>query len=329
MAPPNPRRKTRPLSARPHSSSASRPPSARGPVRPHPSAASRPSSVLPAPPSSLSSPHFELKKSRSQNFLTDARVLEGEAEALDVKGEAVLEIGAGDGRLSERILQRGPASLLLVEMDGRWAEYLRQKFRGEPRVQVVEADFLSLPDTLAPAGPSTPSSFSRIAGNIPYQITSPILLKLGRMKFAKAVLCVQKEVAERLAAPAGSSEYGRLSVYAQLRFEMQILEQVPRTSFTPPPKVDSAILCLTPKSGVEALPPHLDALTAALFSHRLQSAAGALVHARSHWGWSKAEARAQAQNLKIPARRVFQLAPDEFAELARALPAPKPPRKGR
>ncbi len=258
---------------------------------------------------------FALKKSRSQHFLTDSSVLEGEAEALDVKDEAVLEIGGGDGRLSEKLLARNPSSLTLVELDTNWAGFLKQKFFSDKRVIVLEADFLTLSNDF----PTT-----RIAGNIPYQITSSILLKLGKMKFSKAVLCVQKEVAERLISPAGSSEYGRLSVYAQLHFDMQILAQVPRSSFTPPPKVDSSILCLMPRAGADALPPHLEAVTAALFSHRLQTVSQALLHSRSVWGWSKEEARAHFQNIKIGPRRVFQLKAGEVAELARLLPAVGP-----
>ena len=269
--------------------------------------------------SSLSSPRFKLQKSRSQHFLTDAAVLEGEAEALDVRGEPVVEIGAGDGRLSERLLKREPSSLTLVELDKKWADYLQDKLGGKKNVVVVQEDFLQLPDDF-PA--------SRIAGNIPYQITSPILLKLGRMKFDKAVLCVQKEVAERMIAKAGASTYGRLSVYAQLRFDIQILAEVPRSSFTPPPKVDSSIICLMPKSGAAKLPPSLDLVTAALFSHRLQTLPQALVHARRLWAWDKEEARAQAAKLKMDGR-VFQLAPAQFMEIARILPPPaaaRPPK---
>ena len=275
--------------------------------------------------SSLASPLFALKKSRSQHFLTDASVLEGEAEALDVRGETVLEIGSGDGRLSERLLARQPASLTLVELDQKWADYLKEKFGRDERVVVMHEDFLQLPDSIGA---------SRIVGNIPYQITSPILLKLGRMKFSKAVLCVQNEVAERLMAPAGTREYGRLSVFAQLHFDLQILAQVPRSSFTPPPKVDSSIICLMPKSAAAlsphsaalpsqaVLPAHLDAVSAALFSHRLQTVAQALVHARRLWAWDKDEARAQARKLKMDDRRVFQLTPAQFVEITSLLPPP-------
>ncbi len=272
------------------------------------------------PGSSLSSPRFKLQKSRSQHFLTDASVLEGEAEALDVRGEAVLEIGSGDGRLSERLLAREPSSLTLVELDPKWAEHLKEKFGGKRSVMVVQADFLSLPDDLA---------ISRIAGNIPYQITSPILLKLGRMKFSKAVLCVQKEVAERMTASAGSSEYGRLSVFAQLRFDLQTLAQVPRSSFTPPPKVDSSIVCLMPKNGAASLPASLDLVTAALFSHRLQTIPQALVHARRLWAWDKDKARAQARKLKMDDIRVFQLTPEQFVQITRLLPVPAAARPSR
>lgn len=264
-------------------------------------------------PSPLASPRFQLKKSRSQHFLTDESVLEGEAEALDLRGEAVLEIGSGDGRLSERLLAREPSSLTLVELDSKWADYLKEKFAKDARVSVMQADFLSLADDF-PA--------SRIAGNIPYQITSPILLKLGRMKFSRAILCIQKEVAERMVAEAGSSEYGRLSVYAQLHFGIQLLAEVPRTSFTPQPKVDSSVVLLQPIASARSLPPHLDLVTAALFSHRLQTLGQALVHARRLWGWDKEEARQWGRKLKMDVTRVFQLKPAQVVEIASLLPPP-------
>jgi 16S rRNA (adenine1518-N6/adenine1519-N6)-dimethyltransferase len=268
---------------------------------------------LKSKPASSSIP---LKKSRSQHFLTDASVLEGEAEALDARGEAVLEIGAGDGRLSEKLLARGPSSLTLVELDPKWADYLKEKFERDARVSVMCEDFLLIPDDF-PA--------SRIAGNIPYQITSQILLKLGRMKFEKAVLCVQKEVAGRMAAKAGTSNYGRLSVYAQLHFDLQILAQVPRASFTPQPKVDSSVVLLQPSASARSLPPHLDLVTAALFSHRLQTIPQALVHARRLWGWDKDEARQWGRKLKMDQTRVFQLGPKELLGIARLLPPPAAP----
>ena len=263
---------------------------------------------------SLHYPKFKLKKSRSQHFLADALVLKSEARILEAKGKTVLEIGAGDGRLSEQVLAQAPKKLTLVEYDPQWAGFLREKFKGDERVEVLHTDFLKLPDSF----PAT-----HIIGNIPYQITSEILIKLGKMKFKRAVLCVQKEVAARLISEAGTSEYGRLTVFAQTRFIVEYFGSIPRESFTPPPKVDSSIIILTPNPTAKSLPDNLDIVTAALFSHRLKNVSGSIFHSRHVWGWSKDEAREIAQNLYMSERRVFEMEPGQVVELAKSLPAPR------
>lgn len=283
-------------------------------TRPAPSAAdsfSRPSHPAPSASDSFSHP-VGLKKSRSQHFLTDREVLKAEANALEAQGKDVLEIGAGDGRLSQLVYSHAPNSLTLVELDKQWAGKLRAKFNRKRGVKILNQDVLELPDSLP---------IDRVIGNIPYQITSPILLKLAKWKPERAVLCIQKEVAARMAAQAGSSEYGRLSVFAQLHFEIKPLIFVPRTSFHPVPKVDSTVLLLKPKAGSHALPPHLDLISAALFSHRLASVGNALLHSRRLWGWDKKKARQAAQTLKCPEKKVFQLDPSEVVDIAKALPA--------
>ena len=257
---------------------------------------------------------ISLKKSRSQHFLKDPELLRYEAEKLKVKGENVLEIGAGDGRLSEQVLAQNPARLVLVELDPRFAESLRKRFAQEPRVEVKEGDFLELGD---------PWRAPLIIGNIPYQITSPILVKLCEWMPKRALLCVQKEVAQRICSSSGTSEYGRLSVMVQAHFKAEFLGEVSRSLFDPPPRVDSAFVLLTKNKGAKALPPHFEIVTAALFSHRLQTLQQALVHSRHVWGWSKEEARAWALKLKIDARKVMHYRVEEFAEIARQLPQPK------
>ena len=255
-----------------------------------------------------------LKRSRSQHFLKDAELLRYEAEKLRVKGEKVLEIGAGDGRLSAQVLRQEPARLTLVELDPRFADSLRKRFAQEPRVEVREGDFLELDDQWR-----TPL----IIGNIPYQITSPIMVKLCEWMPKRALLCVQKEVAQRVCAKAGTERYGRLSVMVQAHFKAEFLGEVNRSAFEPPPNVDSAFLLLSAKKNAKSLPPHFEIITAALFSHRLQTISGALVHERRRWGWSKEEARERALKLKIDARKVMHYEVEELVEMARRLPLPK------
>jgi len=126
-----------------------------------------------------------------QNFLVDENVLAYEAECADVRGNSVLEIGAGDGRLTAKLLSAGAGHITAVEFDPKLAKSLRIRFSAAKRVRVHEGDFLEFDES---------ARFGRVVGNIPYYITSPILLKLARMDFGKAVICMQKEVAGRMMA---------------------------------------------------------------------------------------------------------------------------------
>ncbi len=255
-------------------------------------------------------PH-RLKRNLGQHFITDREVLKAEAEALGARGLRVLEIGAGDGRLSREVLLTKPAHLTLVEPDGRWAARLQSEFSKKKEVLVRARDIMDLP---------LEWGAQAVIGNIPYHLTSDILLRLGRMRdWERAVLCIQKEVAARLCAPPGGSDYGRMSVFAQLHFEMETLAPVPRHLFHPVPKVDSAVVRFVPKAGREGLPPNLDEVSGALFSHRLASVLNAIVHSRRLWGWEKEQARRNAKRLPWADRKVFTLCPDEVVGIARAL----------
>ncbi|MFA4983122.1 MAG: 16S rRNA (adenine(1518)-N(6)/adenine(1519)-N(6))-dimethyltransferase RsmA [Candidatus Micrarchaeia archaeon] len=243
-----------------------------------------------------------------QNFLTDESVLDFEAESADVSGKSVLEIGAGDGRLTRRLLRHKAGHITAVEVDPKLAKLLRMAFHY--RVSVLEADILSFDES---------RRFNCIVGNIPYYITSPILLKLSRMDFGKAVLCVQKEVAERMVAPAGSRNYGRLSVFCQLAFAIEPLAIVPREAFTPKPKVDSAVISIS-KTGL-SLSSGEDSAIGAIFSHKKKSLRNAVVDSRKalFGGLDKQAALSIAQSLKYSERKVFTLTPAEALEAAREL----------
>jgi 16S rRNA (adenine1518-N6/adenine1519-N6)-dimethyltransferase len=251
-----------------------------------------------------------MKARLGQNFLVDDGVLAFEAECAEVKGDSVLEIGAGDGRLTRRLLAAGAGHITAVELDPKLAKKLRIAFAAAKRVRVLEGDFLEFGES---------ARFGRIVGNIPYYITSPILLKLSRMKFGKAVLCVQKEVASRMAAEAGSSQYGRLSVFSQLCFNVEVLALVERSAFSPQPKVDSCIISLE-RTGF-SMGACEEKAVGALFSHKKKSVRNAAVDARRElFGSSdKHHAAKAAQTLKYAERKVFTLAPSEALEAARQL----------
>lgn len=253
-----------------------------------------------------------LFKRRSQHFLANKEILQYEASLLECKGLDVLEIGAGDGRLSEFVLEEIPKSLSLVELDPYWAGELAKKFKKSKNVKILQGDFLELPNNY---------KANAVIGNIPYQITSKIILKLARMKFKRAVLCMQKEVAQRIFAPPCSNEYGRLSVFCQLHYDIKPGRMVPKNYFHPPPQVDSQIVKLVQLKGTKSLPKNLELATSSLFSHRLASVENALFHSRRAFGWDKAQAVEQiSKRVKLKGKKVFMLTPQEVVEIAKSLP---------
>jgi len=187
-----------------------------------------------------------LGKKYGQHFLSSPSILEKIAVAanpLDEPADLIVEIGPGRGALTEHLLKRANR-IVAIEIDPVMVHYLKQRFREEPRFTVLNQDVLKA--DLGSFGPSI------IAGNLPYYITSPILDRVFASGdcWTRAVFLVQKEVAERVAAKPGSRDYGYLSVQTQLFSKPEILFQVSRTAFRPPPKVESAVFQLTPVAPV-------------------------------------------------------------------------------
>ena len=203
------------------------------------------------------------KPKLGQHFLSDHTAVLRIVEALgDISQRTVLEIGPGRGALTSLLASRA-RRLIAIEIDRVLAAQLRMKFGLHPNVEIIEADVLAvdLPSLFAPKpGTSRPGlAFSpepvRVVGNIPYYITSDLLLRLFRHReyFESMVLMVQREVADRLAAPPGGSEYGLLSATARLYAQVEKLFTLPPGAFTPPPKVHSAVVRLDIEPRIEAL----------------------------------------------------------------------------
>jgi 16S rRNA (adenine1518-N6/adenine1519-N6)-dimethyltransferase len=202
-------------------------------------------------------------KRLGQHFLADPNILGRIADALDPQpGDVVLEIGPGKGSLTDVLLARG-AKVIAIEKDARLAGELR----GDARV--VQGDALDVDwHALIPDG----TAAFKVAGNIPYNITSPLLEKaLTPPLPARIVFLVQLEVAQRIAAPPGSKTYGALSIGVQAQCRVEQLFTVLPGSFRPPPKVKSALLRLTPLAEPLVRPREVAALRAfvtACFSRR-------------------------------------------------------------
>src|SRR5438445_1623196 len=178
------------------------------------------------------------KKHWGQNFLGDPRILEALAALAGLKpGETVVELGAGLGHFTRALAATG-ARVVAVERDRELVPILRAEL---PAVEVAEADAKSF-DFRSVAG----GGRVVVCGNLPYHLTSPILFHLldQRAAVRRAVLLVQREVAERIAAPSGGREYGLLSVLLQHVAGVRIGLRVGRHAFTPPPQVDSSALVL-------------------------------------------------------------------------------------
>jgi 16S rRNA (adenine1518-N6/adenine1519-N6)-dimethyltransferase len=204
------------------------------------------------------------RKRFGQHFLTDGSVIDAIVDAIDPKpGEALVEIGPGLGAMTDPLIARC-GRLTVIELD----RDLAQRFRQRSELEVIEADVLKVDfDALA----SQRGERLRVVGNLPYNISTPILFHL-----LDSVECVidqhfmlQKEVVERMAAAPGGKEYGRLSVMLQWRYAIESVLEVPPESFDPPPRVDSAVVRMQPLPVVPAVDAKLlEELVRVAFSQR-------------------------------------------------------------
>jgi 16S rRNA (adenine1518-N6/adenine1519-N6)-dimethyltransferase len=183
-----------------------------------------------------------IRKSLGQHFLTDPRILARIADAVAlVPGETVVEIGPGRGSLTDALLARA-ARVVAIEIDPKLVELLRAKYAHEPRLTIIEADVLDVN-----LGELAGGEYA-LAGNVPYYITTPILFQaLKQPRALRSVLLVQREVAARMAADPGADDYGALSVNVQAIAAVEMLFRIPAGAFTPPPRVDSAVVRVTPR----------------------------------------------------------------------------------
>jgi 16S rRNA (adenine1518-N6/adenine1519-N6)-dimethyltransferase len=195
------------------------------------------------------------KPKLGQNFLVDRRAAVKIVDALgEISQSLVLEIGPGRGALTEILASRA-GRLIAVELDRILATELRYLHSRNPRVEIIEGDVLKidfhalLNRTIGPLSDLRPRKppRTRVIGNLPYYITSDILLRLFEFhnQFDAIVIMMQREVAERVSAQPGSRDYGLLSATAQLHARVENLFTLPPGAFAPPPRVHSSVLRLT------------------------------------------------------------------------------------
>jgi 16S rRNA (adenine1518-N6/adenine1519-N6)-dimethyltransferase len=185
--------------------------------------------------------HHKPLKKFGQNFLTQPAIAEKIVSALQISGnDHIIEIGPGKGILSSSIIGKQPALFSAIEIDKNLARELTEKYEG--KLKIIEQDFLNIDLSTI----TTPTLPVKVIGNIPYNITSPILFKL--VDFYKridcSVLMIQKEVARRIVASPGTKDYGILAVLLQTYCTAEYLFDVSNKNFSPVPKVDSAVIKL-------------------------------------------------------------------------------------
>lgn len=222
-------------------------------------------------------------KSLGQNFLHDQNLAEWIVAQLDLKPEDhLVEIGPGLGALTEFALKRC-GSATLIEKDGRLAEFLRSRFASETRVEILHVDALDFDvRRLFPKAPV------KVLGNLPYYVTTPILFAFTAQPSPaeRLVFTMQRELAERLAAQPHTKEYGALTLIVQRRWRVKNLRMLPGSVFVPAPKVESAVVALTPREPDEL--PECDgemfnALVKQGFSQRRKQLRKMLAHCQLDW----------------------------------------------
>jgi len=248
------------------------------------------------------------KKRLGQNFVVDSALLTSMVSYADInRNDVVLEVGTGFGFLTHLLSLRGK-KIIAVEVDPKLVAALNEQLSHLKNVELIEGDILKV---------RTPS-FDKMVSTPPYSISSPLLFWLLEKPFKLAVLVFQEEFARRLNATVGSRDYSRLTVSTYYRADVELLDLAPKSSFYPPPDVDSLIVRLKPKQ-----PPFrvndekvFFELVQAVFTQRNRKLRSAVIPFLTKHHLSKADAQRLADSLTFHDKRVRELAPEDFGALA-------------
>jgi 16S rRNA (adenine1518-N6/adenine1519-N6)-dimethyltransferase len=274
---------------------------------------------LPSPKSLLQRLGLRPKKSLGQHFLLHPHQARRIVAALDATGEdVVVEIGPGLGALTV-LLADTAREVVALEVDAFLADYLRRElFAAAPQVRIIQEDVLKfdLAGLSRQAGQAL-----KVAGNLPYHITSPLLFKLMEEKaaVARAVLMVQEEVGDRLLARPGGKDYGILSVLAQYHFTLERLFSLSPANFYPPPQVRSVVLRLQPAAPeVRALDERLfSRVVKSAFAQRRKTLKNTLAAQAGAFGLHPEEVLAMVQEMGIdPVRRAETMSVAQYVEIS-------------
>jgi len=244
------------------------------------------------------------RKRFGQHFLADGGIIEAIVDAIDPQpGQAMVEIGPGLAALTQPLVER-LGHLTVIELD----RDLAQRLHSHSQLQVIESDVLRV--DFAQLAQSMAATQLRVVGNLPYNISTPILFHL--LQFVELIedqhFMLQKEVIDRMVAKPSTAAYGRLSVMLQWRYAMENVLAVPPESFDPPPRVDSAVVRMVPRRDAVVLEERaLSELVQVAFSQRrklLRHTLGAWLQAKNFAGEFNVQRRAE----EVPVDEYLQLA---------------------
>ncbi|VTU39794.1 Ribosomal RNA small subunit methyltransferase A [Variovorax sp. PBL-H6] len=250
------------------------------------------------------------RKRFGQHFLSDAGIIDAIVREIAPRpGDVMVEIGPGLAALTQPLVER-LGRLTVIELD----RDLAQRLRGHGQLEVVESDVLKVDFAALTARLAVPPAALRVVGNLPYNISTPILFHL--LGFAHLVadqhFMLQKEVIDRMTAQPATSDYGRLSVMLQWRYAMENVLFVPPESFDPPPRVDSAVVRMVPLAEPPTVDPvRLGEIVQVAFSQRRKL----LRHSLGKW----LEQHGFAGDFEIQ-RRAEEVPVAEYVSLAQSLP---------
>ncbi|MDR0199501.1 MAG: 16S rRNA (adenine(1518)-N(6)/adenine(1519)-N(6))-dimethyltransferase RsmA [Streptococcaceae bacterium] len=265
---------------------------------------------------------FHFKKKFGQNFLTDGNVLDKIVEVADVADCNVIEIGPGIGALTQILLEEA-SQVMAFEIDEALIPILEEELADYPNLILRQQDVLKANLTQEIAAFDNPQLPLKVVANLPYYITTPILMGLleSEINIAGFTVMMQKEVAARMSAGPGTKDYGQLTLTVQYSYEATIAFDVPRTVFVPQPNVDSAILQLVkrPQALVEVSDEAwFFKVIKICFVHRRKTLLNNLTLAFGGEKKTDILAGLEASDI-VPERRAESLTIDEFARLAENL----------
>lgn len=266
-----------------------------------------------------------------QNFMIDQNLVRLVAEAGQIQpGDQVIEVGPGTGTLTEELLARSASAgnaggrVIAVEIDRDLSALLRRRFADNPRFQLIEGDALAGKHALNPElnamvrSANASGNAAKLVANLPYNVASPLVVELLLAGVKLLAFTVQKEVAQRMKAAAGSDDYGPLSIIVQMLAQVEVLRTLPPQAFWPAPNVESSLVRLVrdDRLGGDSSAAPFSTFVHQLFSARRKTLRKALAQS----GCSQRQADEALEKLSIDARaRPEMLSPAELLALFRTI----------